>query len=119
MAPHGLHSFFRVLGAHAFERLVDQIHVPSFEIKVLVLLRIGVVRGVLRIFSFCSCGGSQNILNIAQRCAADNVAFDVRLPADGVAVPLLFSALCPLLQRGLPFSAPSRMSHRKLLLYFF
>ena len=47
MAPHGFHSFFRVLGAHAFERLVDQIHVPSFEVEVLVLLRISVVRGIL------------------------------------------------------------------------
>ena len=47
MTPHGFHSFFRVLGAHAFKHLVDQIHVPSFEIEVLVLLRVGVVRGVL------------------------------------------------------------------------
>ena len=52
VAPHGLHSFFRVLGAHAFERLVKQIHAPSFEVEVFVLLRIGVVRGVLQILSF-------------------------------------------------------------------
>ena len=65
VAPHGLHSFFRVLRAHAFERLVNQIHVPSFEVKVLVLLCIGVVLAVLRILSCCCRGGSEDILNIA------------------------------------------------------
>ena len=90
VASHGLHSFFSVLGAHAFERLVDQIHVASFEVKVLVLLRVGVVRGVLGIFCFRSRCGSEQILYVAQGCIADDVAFDVRLPADGVAVPLTF-----------------------------
>ena len=89
MAPHGFHSFFRVLGAHAFERLVDQIHVPSFEVEVLVLLRVGVVRGVLCIFCFCGRGGSEEILYVAQGSTADYVAFDVRLPGDRVAVPCL------------------------------
>ena len=88
MAPHGFYSFFRVLGAHAFERLVDQIHVPSFEVEVLVLLRISVVRGILWIFRFCCRGGSEEILYVAQGGTADNVALDVRLPGYGVAVPL-------------------------------
>ena len=88
MAPHGLHSFFRVLGAHAFQRLVYQIHVPSFEIEVLVLVRVGVARGVLRIFRFRGRGGSEEILYVAQGGTADNVALDIRLPGYGVAVPL-------------------------------
>ena len=94
MAPHGFHSFFRVLGAHAFERLVDQIHVPSFEVEVLVLLRIGVVRGILWIFRFCCRGGSEEILYVAQGGTAHNVALDVRLPGYGVAVPLFTLTPC-------------------------
>ena len=94
MTPHGFHSFFRVLGAHAFERLVDQIHVPSFEVEVLVLLRIGVVRGILCIFRFCCRGGSEEILYVAQGGTAHNVALDVRLPGYGVAVPLFTLTPC-------------------------
>ena len=44
---------------------------------------------------FCCRGGSEEILYVAQGGTADNVALDVRLPGDGVAVPLL--TLTPIL----------------------
>ena len=68
---------------------MDQIPVPSFEVEVLVLLRIGVVRGVICILRFCCRGGSEEILYVAQGSTADYVAFDIRLPGDRVAVPFL------------------------------
>ena len=87
MAPHCLHSFVRVSAAHLFEGLLNHIHVPSFEVQVLPLFRIGVVRGVLRVLRLGSGRGRSHFLDIPQRRSADKVAVDVRLPRHRVAVP--------------------------------
>ena len=41
--------FGKIPTAHPFECLVHQVHVPSFEVQVIPLFRIRVVRGVLRV----------------------------------------------------------------------
>ena len=87
MPPHGFDSPFWSSGAHAFQGLVHQVHVPSFEVQVLPLFRIRVVRGFLRVLRLGSGRGCQYFFDVAQRSGAGDVAGDVGVPRRRVTVP--------------------------------
>ena len=88
MPSHRLDSFLRVPRSHTFQGVLHQLHTPSFVIEIREEFSVAVVRGILRVLGFGRSRGAQEVLDVAQRGLADNVASDVGLPRRRVAVPI-------------------------------